>query len=138
MKTFVPGAIASAADVNSNFAELAARLAAVEKQTADTGWQPTTGWTWGGGFSVSQISFRSIPAMQWRRIGGLVILDGGVQHTNANTAPVAAFQLPPDLRSSRGWVFGPWFFDPAQGGNVTVSGIGQTEIEFVHLEWRVD
>ena len=138
MKTFVPGAIASAADVNSNFAELAARAANLETATQDTGWQPTTGWTWGAGFAPSKIAFRSIPGMRWRRIGALVILDGGVQHTNANTDPAAAFQLPTDLRPLWGWVSGSWFFDPAAGGNVTASGIGQTDLEFVHIEWRVN
>ncbi|WP_165215258.1 hypothetical protein [Schaalia sp. ZJ1691] len=71
MKTFIPGQIASASDVNANFKELSDRLTTLETGPETTPWENlrlSTGW--------SAISGHT-PRI--RKLNGLVCIEGAVQ-----------------------------------------------------------
>ena len=89
MKTFLPGAIASAADVNANFAELKDGL---DDALADTGWQPH------GGTTHADFTYR---AVQWRIRDGICYWRGQIWHkSNAWPASETAVitSLPAQVR----------------------------------------
>lgn len=99
MKTFIPGQIASAADVNQNFTELADRATALETKTAplettdwepiplSPGWAPTVGHT---------------PMI--RLLGGIVCIEGAVTRQSGGDVSNMA-TIPKKYRPSKGTQF---------------------------------
>ena len=105
----------------------------------DTGWQSTDGWTWGSGFSPAAASYNSMAPCGWRQQGSHVMIQGGVAHTNGNTAESPAFLLPASLRPpthSPYRMFGPAITLRYDGvGNVDIAGIAVTTFTYIEIDW---
>lgn len=112
-------------------------------QVEDTGWLPMKSWTWGSGFGPAQMSFQGMSPLEYRvtEYGRRVIIDGGVRHTNTNTSEMAAFLVPTELRPKTHSVLTRQAVSAridSTTGNVYIAGVGQSEFDYIHIEWLLD
>lgn len=117
MKTFLPGQIARAEDVNNNFSELQAALNAAKQQLDALKTTPWETLALGPGWQIVQGRAPKI-----RMQGGLVCIQGTIQR-GAGGDRSKILQIPPQYLQATGW--NQWL-----GSGVAVSGGTVAPLEF--------
>nr|DAV93534.1 MAG TPA: receptor binding protein [Caudoviricetes sp.] len=117
MKTFLPGQIARAEDVNNNFSELQALLNAARQQLDALKTTPWETLALGPGWQIVQDRAPKI-----RMQGGLVCIQGTIQR-GAGGDRAKILQIPSQYLQATGW--NQWL-----GAGVAVSGGSVVPLEF--------
>lgn len=127
-----------AVDVAADMARLAMTTqGAINAATLDTGWL-SMNWTWGNGYAPADGGYNGLSVVAYRRIGKLVMVQGGVKHSNTDAAVLPAFNIPSPLRPTRKYLISQT--DAVReiwtDGNVYMS-LGVSTFTYISLMWAL-